>query len=67
MQCSCCGEHRDSLREYSVSALDTKQRKTILTLQLCALCRILYRIKPQVVRARLAQAAVAPEGSRRVA
>ena len=56
MQCSCCREHRDSLREYSISAVDANQRKTILTLQLCALCRILYRIKPQVVRSRIALA-----------
>jgi hypothetical protein len=56
MQCSCCREQRDSLREYSISALDANQRKTILTLQLCALCRILYRIKPHVVRSRIAMA-----------
>jgi hypothetical protein len=66
MQCSCCREQRDSLREYSISALDANQRKTILTLQLCALCRILYRIKPQVVRSRIARAS-AFELSRRVA
>jgi hypothetical protein len=57
MQCSCCREQRDSLREYSISALDINKRKTILTLHLCAMCRILYRIKPQVVEARVAQAA----------
>jgi len=65
MQCSCCREQRDSLREYSISAFDANKRKTILTLQLCAMCRILYRIKPQLVAARVEQAAF--ELRRRVA
>ena len=55
MQCSCCSQQRENLREYSLSALDAKNRKTILTLQLCPVCRILYRIKPQLVTARAAQ------------
>jgi hypothetical protein len=65
MQCSCCREQRDSLREVSISALDANKRKTILTLQLCAMCRILYRIKPQLVATRVAQAAL--NETRRVA
>ena len=55
MQCSCCGQQRENLREYSSSALDSNRRKTILTLQLCAVCRIVYRIKPQLVMARASQ------------
>ena len=49
MQCSCCGQQSDNLREYSRSAIGPNNRKTIATLQLCAVCRILYRIKPQLV------------------
>jgi hypothetical protein len=56
MQCTCCREERENLREYSVSAVDAKQRKTILTLQLCPMCRVLYRIKPRLVAERIARA-----------
>ena len=72
MQCSCCGEERVNLREYAKSALDANNRKTILTLQLCAVCRIIYRIKPLAVMSRAATAAarprlIAPRLSQRVA
>ena len=54
MQCSCCREEREHLREYSFSALDANQRKTIQTLHLCPVCRIVHLVKPQFVRARAA-------------
>jgi hypothetical protein len=52
MQCSCCHLECENLREYSVSALDPKNRKTIHTFNLCAICRIIYLIKPGHVAAR---------------
>ena len=67
MQCSCCGQQRDNLREYSRSAIGANNRKTIATLQLCAVCRVLYRIKPQLVIGRSAAPAVRPGFAQRVA
>jgi hypothetical protein len=67
MQCSCCGQQSDNLREYSRSAIGPNNRKTIATLQLCAVCRILYRIKPQLVIARTAAPVLRPALSQRVA
>jgi hypothetical protein len=52
MQCSCCHLECENLREYSVSALDARNRKTIQTFNLCAICRIIYLIKPLQVAAR---------------
>lgn len=60
MQCSCCGQQRENLREYSRSGYDANNRKTILTLQLCVACGILYRIKPRFVTERLVAASAAP-------
>ena len=52
MQCSCCHAESDNLREYSISAIDERNRKTIQTFYLCAICRIVYLIKPMQVSAR---------------
>lgn len=52
MQCTCCHAESDNLREYSVSAIDDRNRKTIQTFHLCAICRIVYLIKPLHVSAR---------------
>jgi hypothetical protein len=52
MQCSCCHLECENLREYSISALDLKNRKTIHTFNLCAICRIIYMVKPLHVAAR---------------
>lgn len=52
MQCSCCHAESDNLREYSISAIDERNRKTIQTFHLCAICRIVYLIKPLHVSAR---------------
>lgn len=65
MQCSCCRGESENLREYSYSGSDPRGRKTIVTLQLCTICRILYRIKPQAIRVRTAP--VVPRLARRVA
>ena len=67
MQCSCCGQQRDNLRECSRSAIGANNRKTIATLQLCAVCRILYRIKPQLVISRTATLPLPPTLTQRVA
>ena len=52
MQCSCCHSESENLREYSLSATDAGNRKTIQTFHLCAICRIVYLIKPHHVSAR---------------
>ena len=57
MQCSCCRLECENLREYSISAFDAKNRKTIQTFNLCAICRIIYLIKPVQVAARTRAAA----------
>lgn len=55
MQCSCCRAERTSLTEYSIAAAVGPFRKTIETLHLCAVCRIVYLIKPAYIAARVAQ------------
>ena len=67
MQCSCCHTQSDNLREYSLSALGPDRRKTIVTLQMCTMCRILYRIRPALVAERAAREQCAPRRLRRVA
>lgn len=52
MQCSCCRQERENLHEYSVSAVDTRNRKTIQTFHLCTVCRVVYLINPLQVAAR---------------
>jgi hypothetical protein len=56
MQCSCCRSESENLREYSLSATDDRNRKTIQTFNLCAICRIVYMIKPLHISARTRQA-----------
>jgi hypothetical protein len=53
MQCSCCHAESENLREYSLSAVDENDRKTIRTFFLCAICRIIYLIKPAHVSQRI--------------
>lgn len=67
MQCSCCRAERENLREYSLSAVDSRNRKTIQTLQLCPVCRIIYLIKPQHVSARARAVSDLTQASRRIA
>ncbi len=55
MQCSCCRSESENLREYSLSATDDRNRKTIQTFNLCAICRIVYLIKPLHISARTRQ------------
>ena len=52
MQCSCCRSESENLREYSLSAIDDRNRKTIQTFNLCAICRIVYLIRPLHISAR---------------
>lgn len=52
MQCSCCGHQSESLREISLSAFDARQRKTIVTFHLCAICRLVYLVNPLGVASR---------------
>jgi len=59
MQCSCCHSESENLREYSLSATDASNRKTIQTFHLCAICRIVYLIKPRQISARTRHAATA--------
>jgi hypothetical protein len=66
MQCSCCRSESENLREYSLSAIDDRNRKTIQTFHLCAICRIVYLIKPLSISARARQPVV-PIGVGRVA
>ena len=53
MQCSCCHAESENLHEISLSAFDENDRKTIRTFYLCALCRLLYLIKPAHVSQRI--------------
>jgi hypothetical protein len=66
MQCSCCRSESENLREYSLSATDDSNRKTIQTFHLCAICRIVYMIKPLHISARTRQTMLAT-GARQVA
>jgi len=65
MQCSCCRGESANLREFSYSGFDPHGRKTIVTLQLCTMCRILYRFRPQAIRLRTVP--VAPRLAGRIA
>jgi len=58
MQCSSCHSESSNLSEYSSSAFDAKNRKTIHTQILCPVCRIMLLIKPKlgVVRQQVAVA-----------
>lgn len=67
MECSSCKAQSHNLSEYSTSVLDAKNRKTIQTLYLCAVCRIMLLIKPGHIAARAQQAKLAAGGPRRVA
>ena len=53
MQCSCCHAESENLHEVSLSAFDRNERKTIRTFHLCALCRLMYLIKPAQVSQRI--------------
>ena len=46
MQCSCCSVESQNLREYAFSVELGANRKTIESFHLCALCRMLYAVKP---------------------
>jgi len=68
MQCSSCRAESASLTEYSVVATVSNFRKTIETIHLCAVCRIIYLIKPAHIARRMAQSAMdKPFARRRVA
>ena len=67
MQCSVCHAESQNLREYSRSALDVQNRKTIHTQYLCGVCRIMLLINPKFAAARAQEAALAVGGIRRVA
>jgi hypothetical protein len=67
MQCSSCHSESSNLREYSTSALDSKNRKTICTQILCPVCRIMLIIKPKLAVARQQVATAGVEVQRRVA
>ena len=67
MQCSVCHAESQNLREYSRSALDLQNRKTIHTQYLCGVCRIMLLINPKFAAARAQQTALAPSRLPRVA
>jgi hypothetical protein len=56
VQCSVCHAESHSLREYSRSALDLQNRKTIQTQYLCGVCRIVLLINPKLAAARAQEA-----------
>ncbi len=56
MQCSVCHAHSHNLREYSRSALDLQNRKTIQTQYLCGVCRIVLLVNPRFAAARAQEA-----------
>jgi hypothetical protein len=62
MQCSCCHVESQNLREYAFSVEVGANRKTIESFHLCALCRMLYAVKPTRVleKCRRASGADAP-------
>ncbi len=66
MQCSCCRSQSENLHEYSLSATDDRNRKTIQTFHLCTICRIVYLIKPLHISSRTRQT-VPVTGARQVA
>ena len=55
MQCSCCRADCASLTEYSVAEALDRFRKTIQIINLCAVCAIVYRIKPGYIVKRIAE------------
>ena len=55
MQCSCCRAECASLNEYSIAETLDRFRKTIETINLCAVCTIVYRIKPAYIVKRIAE------------
>ena len=62
MQCSCCRVDSENLREYAFSIEVSEHRKTIETVHLCALCRMLYTVKPEHVLQKCRRAAsLSPE------
>jgi hypothetical protein len=67
VQCSVCHAESQNLREYSRSALDPQNRKTIQTQYLCGVCRIMLLINPKFAAARAQEAALALSRVRRVA
>jgi len=56
VQCSVCHAESHNLREYSRSALDLQNRKTIQTQYLCGVCRIVLLINPKLAAARAQEA-----------
>jgi len=64
VQCSVCHAHSHNLREYSRSALDPQNRKTIQTQYLCGVCRIVLLINPKLAAARAQEAMLAGRMSR---
>jgi len=56
VQCSVCHAESHNLREYSRSALDLQNRKTIQTQYLCGFCRIVLLINPKLAAARAQEA-----------
>ena len=60
MQCSCCHAESANLTEYSFAVTGEKFRRTIETIHLCAVCRIIYVIKPAYIAARMKQAGGQP-------
>ena len=67
MQCSICQAESQNLREYSRSALDLQNRKTIQTQYLCGVCRIVLLLNPKRAAARAHEAVLAASRMRRVA
>jgi hypothetical protein len=56
VQCSVCHAESHNLREYSRSALDPQNRKTIQTQYLCGVCRIVLLINPKLAAVRAQEA-----------
>ena len=67
VQCSVCHAESHNLREYSTSAVDARNRKTIQTQYLCGVCRIVLLINPKLAAARSNEAMLAASRARRVA
>ena len=67
MQCSVCHAESQNLREYSRSALDLQNRKTIQTQYLCGVCRIVLLVNPKLAAARAQEAVLAATRVSRVA
>jgi hypothetical protein len=65
MQCSCCRVESQNLREYAFSVEVSANRKTIESFHLCALCRMLYAVKPARVIEKCRSASTAVIGAAR--